>query len=158
MRFEPVIGWEANLRVHHGLGEIAGVVTDSSGLVYIFHRGPCPVFVADSHGNLLNAWGESQFVRPHGIVPVSPEREEAFLPPKNVTPAGGFKLLGQNAEFVERTLDFIGVDDPCGGPLLFLRRDDGNDGGDEQQGEADRHRRKDDAVEIAVADRHATKL
>ncbi len=49
------------------LTEAVGVAVDSQDRVFVFDRGPHPVLIFDSHGKFLNAWGEDQFVRPHGI-------------------------------------------------------------------------------------------
>lgn len=47
--------------------EAVGVATDSHDRVYVFNRGEHPVIVFDADGRFLRAWGEGQFVRPHGI-------------------------------------------------------------------------------------------
>jgi DNA-binding beta-propeller fold protein YncE len=47
--------------------EAVGVATDSQDRVFVFNRGEHPVCVFDRDGKFLNAWGEGQFIRPHGI-------------------------------------------------------------------------------------------
>lgn len=47
--------------------EVAAVATDSKDRVFVFHRGPRPVMVFDRDGAFITSWGESCFVRPHGI-------------------------------------------------------------------------------------------
>lgn len=64
--------YEANSAWHQmpdgwTLNEAVGVAVDSQDRVFVFDRGPHPVLIFDSEGNFLNAWGEDQFVRPHGI-------------------------------------------------------------------------------------------
>jgi DNA-binding beta-propeller fold protein YncE len=48
-------------------GEAVGVACDSLDWVYVFVRGPVPVLVFDRDGSLRNTWGETAFIRPHGI-------------------------------------------------------------------------------------------
>jgi DNA-binding beta-propeller fold protein YncE len=64
--YEPVVAWE---RLPEGwdFHEAVGTATDSQDRVYIFTRGEHPVIVLDRDGNFLSAWGEDQFVQPHGI-------------------------------------------------------------------------------------------
>jgi DNA-binding beta-propeller fold protein YncE len=47
--------------------EVTAVATDSQGRVFVFNRGDHPVAVFDQEGELLFAWGEGLFNRPHGI-------------------------------------------------------------------------------------------
>ena len=49
------------------LTEAVGVAVDSRDRVFVFDRGPHPVLIFDREGNFVDAWGEDQFVRPHGI-------------------------------------------------------------------------------------------
>ena len=49
------------------LTEAVGVAVDSQDRVFVFDRGPHPVLIFSSDGTFLDAWGEDQFVRPHGI-------------------------------------------------------------------------------------------
>lgn len=49
------------------LTEAVGVAVDSRDRVFVFDRGPHPVLIFDREGNFIDAWGEDQFVRPHGI-------------------------------------------------------------------------------------------
>ena len=53
--------------------EVAGVAVDRQDRVYVFNRGEHPVCVFDSDGTFLSSWGESFFVRPHGIS-IGPDR------------------------------------------------------------------------------------
>jgi len=50
-------------------GRVSAVAVDSSGNVYVFHRGPKadPIVVFDSSGKYLRSWGKGQFGSPHGI-------------------------------------------------------------------------------------------
>jgi DNA-binding beta-propeller fold protein YncE len=44
------------------------VACDSKDRLYVFNRGGHqPVIVFDQNGEFLHSWGESQFIRPHGI-------------------------------------------------------------------------------------------
>ena len=52
-------GWSWN--------EATSVAVDSQDRVFVFNRGEHPVIAFDSSGKFLNAWGEGQFTRPHGI-------------------------------------------------------------------------------------------
>jgi DNA-binding beta-propeller fold protein YncE len=47
--------------------EVADVAVDSKDRVYVFTRGTRPLIIFDRDGNVLSAWGEDQFQRPHGI-------------------------------------------------------------------------------------------
>lgn len=47
--------------------EVTAVATDSQDRVFVFNRGDHPVAVFAPDGSPLFAWGEGQFVRPHGI-------------------------------------------------------------------------------------------
>lgn len=66
LQFEPVVDW---LKVEDGLDliEAVGVACDSQDRLFVFNRGRQPIVVFDSDGNRVDAWGEEQFVRPHGI-------------------------------------------------------------------------------------------
>jgi sugar lactone lactonase YvrE len=65
LEFEVVEGWE---RMPEGWAftDAAGVAVDSSDRVYVFCRGTHPVIVFDKDGKFLDAWGDGEFVRPHG--------------------------------------------------------------------------------------------
>ena len=65
-RYEPIPGWE-QLPSGWSFYEAVGVACDSRDRVYVFNRGEHPMIVFDSDGQFLNAWGEGQFARPHGI-------------------------------------------------------------------------------------------
>jgi DNA-binding beta-propeller fold protein YncE len=65
-RYRVEQGW-GRLPQGWSLVEIAGVATDAAGNVFAFNRGEHPVIVFDPAGNFLRAWGEGEFVRPHGI-------------------------------------------------------------------------------------------
>ncbi len=64
--FAPVPRWE-QLPPGWKFVEAVGVATDSRERVFVFNRGEHPVIVFDREGKFLYAWGEGQFVRPHGI-------------------------------------------------------------------------------------------
>jgi DNA-binding beta-propeller fold protein YncE len=64
--FAPLPGWE-QLPDGWKFVEAVGVATDSRDRVFVFNRGEHPVIVFDRDGRFLQAWGEGQFVRPHGI-------------------------------------------------------------------------------------------
>ncbi len=64
--YEAVPGWE-QLPENWTFVEAVGVACDSQDRVYVFNRGEHPVIVFDRDGKFLHAWGEGQFVRPHGI-------------------------------------------------------------------------------------------
>jgi DNA-binding beta-propeller fold protein YncE len=53
------VGWE--------LGEVTSVATDSQDQVYVFARSRQPVMVFGPEGDFRFAWGEGEFVGPHGI-------------------------------------------------------------------------------------------
>jgi DNA-binding beta-propeller fold protein YncE len=50
-------------------GRVSAVATDSSGEVYVFHRGPKadPLVVFDNKGKYLRSWGKGMFGNPHGL-------------------------------------------------------------------------------------------
>src|SRR5438094_2707309 len=64
--YAPVLNW---LRWPEGwnIAEVTAVATDSRDRVFVFGRGNHPVTVFECGGGFLFAWGEQQFVRPHGI-------------------------------------------------------------------------------------------
>ena len=64
--FEPFPAWEL-LPAGWKFVEAVGVATDSRDRVFVFNRGEHPLIVFDRDGKFLDAWGEGQFVRPHGI-------------------------------------------------------------------------------------------
>ena len=64
--YQPLPGW-GRLPAGWSFVEAVGVATDSQDRVYVFNRGEHPLIVFDRDGTFLNAWGEGQFVRPHGI-------------------------------------------------------------------------------------------
>jgi DNA-binding beta-propeller fold protein YncE len=65
-RFEADADW-ARMPAGYSWTEATAVATDLEDRVYVFNRGDHPVMVFDDDGNFLHAWGEGQFVRPHGI-------------------------------------------------------------------------------------------
>lgn len=73
MRFRAVPNW-GHLPDGWTLREVAGVATDSQDRVYVYNRGDHPVIIFDTDGNFLDAWGQGQFVRPHGIT-ITPSDE-----------------------------------------------------------------------------------
>ncbi len=66
MEYKPSPGW-GHLPQGWSFVEVAGVATDSHDNVYVFNRGKHPMMVFDKDGNFLHAWGEGEFVRPHGL-------------------------------------------------------------------------------------------
>ena len=65
-RYAVVPGW-GELPDGWSFLEVAGVATDSQQRVYVFCRGEHPLIVFDRDGKFLQAWGEGEFVRAHGI-------------------------------------------------------------------------------------------
>jgi sugar lactone lactonase YvrE len=76
IEYEVFEGWE-QLPEGWSFTEVAGVAVDSRDRVYVFCRGEHPVMVFDKEGKFLDAWGEGEFVRPHGIY-MTPQ-DELFL-------------------------------------------------------------------------------
>ena len=66
IEYEVIKGWE-QMPEGYAFVEVAGVACDSKDRVYVFCRGKHPIIVFDKEGKFLNAWGEGQFVGPHGI-------------------------------------------------------------------------------------------
>jgi len=66
LEYEVIEGWE-QMPEGWSFVEVAGVACDSRDRVYVFNRGAHPVIVFDKEGRFLNAWGEGEFVGPHGI-------------------------------------------------------------------------------------------
>jgi len=50
-------------------GRVSSAATDSSGLVYVFQRGPKadPMVVFDAKGKYIRSWGKGLFGSPHGL-------------------------------------------------------------------------------------------
>ena len=55
--------WPASWQI----SEVTAVATDSEDRVFVFSRGDHPVAVFDPGGELLFAWKDIPFTRPHGI-------------------------------------------------------------------------------------------
>ena len=66
LEYEVIEGWE-QMPEGWSFVEVAGVACDSQDRVYVFNRGAHPMIVFDKEGRFLNAWGEGEFVNPHGI-------------------------------------------------------------------------------------------
>lgn len=64
--FELVANWP-KLPSGFELGDCFGGVVDSKDRIYLSNRGPHPVVVLDTEGNLLSTWGEGLLKMPHGI-------------------------------------------------------------------------------------------
>lgn len=64
--YELADGW-AKLPEGESFVDVSGMAIDSEDRVYVFNRGAHPVMVFDREGNLLSAWGNGLFDRPHGI-------------------------------------------------------------------------------------------
>ena len=65
--YSPVPSW---CKLPYGMtfkNDATSVAVDSKDNVYVFCRGPVPLFIFDSEGNYINSWGEGEFLRPHGI-------------------------------------------------------------------------------------------
>ncbi|MBP1719650.1 MAG: repeat family protein, partial [Deltaproteobacteria bacterium] len=69
--YEVLVDW-AKLPEGWSFLEVVDMAVDEKDRVYIFSRREHPVTIFDSEGNLLNAWGEGLFQRPHGIT-IDPE-------------------------------------------------------------------------------------
>ena len=64
--YNVVDGW-GKLPYGHEFGQVAGVATDSEGMVHLFNRSNHPIQIFDPDGNFVRAWGEGLFSSPHGI-------------------------------------------------------------------------------------------
>ena len=67
LNYSPVPNW---CKLPYGMtfkNDATSVAVDSKDNVYVFCRGPVPLFIFDSEGNYINSWGEGEFLRPHGI-------------------------------------------------------------------------------------------
>jgi DNA-binding beta-propeller fold protein YncE len=53
--------------LRHPWGEVSGVAVDRWGRIWSLDRGDVPVQVFDREGQLLQAWGQGRFRRPHQI-------------------------------------------------------------------------------------------
>jgi DNA-binding beta-propeller fold protein YncE len=49
------------------LRDVAAVAVDRHDRVYVFNRGTHPMVVFDRDGNVVDAWGDGIFTRPHGL-------------------------------------------------------------------------------------------
>ena len=58
-------------------GNTSHVAADSQGRVYVYQRKDPPVLIFDGDGNLVDSWGDGQFVDAHGIF-ITPG-DEVFL-------------------------------------------------------------------------------
>ncbi|MEX0724686.1 MAG: peptidyl-alpha-hydroxyglycine alpha-amidating lyase family protein [Planctomycetaceae bacterium] len=65
-QYVAAAGW-GELPAGWSFVEATSVAADSNGNVFVFNRGEHPVIVFDRNGQLLRAWGEGSFTRPHGI-------------------------------------------------------------------------------------------
>ena len=65
-QYRPVPGWD---RIPQGwkFVDVAGIAVDSRDRLFVFNRGEHPIIVFDSDGNVIDAWGEGRFTRPHGL-------------------------------------------------------------------------------------------
>ncbi len=64
-RYELVEDW-AKLPGGWSFVDVGGISIDADDKIYILNRGPHPVVMMDTEGNLLGTWGEGYFKRPHG--------------------------------------------------------------------------------------------
>jgi outer membrane protein assembly factor BamB len=74
--FEVVQAW-AKLPEGLSFTEVVGVAADSRDRIYLFCRGDHPIIVFDKEGEFLDAWADTNFVRPHAIHITS--KDEVFL-------------------------------------------------------------------------------
>jgi DNA-binding beta-propeller fold protein YncE len=65
-RYKPVADWP-QLPKDLALGPVAGVATDSTDRVYVFHRGKQPILVFDKEGKFLRSWGDDLVKTAHGL-------------------------------------------------------------------------------------------
>lgn len=65
-RYEPVADWPT-LPEGRQLGPVAGVASDTSDRVYVFHRGKQPILVFDKDGKFLRSWGDDLVKTAHGL-------------------------------------------------------------------------------------------
>jgi DNA-binding beta-propeller fold protein YncE len=108
------------------LVEVTGVATDSLGRVYVFNRGQHPVAIFSAQGDFISSWGESVFVRPHGIT-IGPDDavycvDDLDHTVKKFTPEGQLILtLGTSGQFSDTgatTVDFRNIQ-RAGPPFNF---------------------------------------
>ncbi len=64
--YELLDNW-AELPEGEAFVDVSGLAVDAQDRLYVFNRGRHPVMVFNRDGKLLQAWGEGQFSRPHGI-------------------------------------------------------------------------------------------
>ena len=65
-QYRPVPGWETMPEDWRFI-DVAGIAVDSKDHLFVFNRGKHPIIVFDRDGNVIRAWGEGDFVRPHGL-------------------------------------------------------------------------------------------
>jgi len=65
-RYEAFVDWP-QLPDGWSFVEATSVAVDRQGRTFVFNRGEHPVIVLDHAGAVVDHWGESRFVRPHGI-------------------------------------------------------------------------------------------
>lgn len=86
MRYELVENWvkpPAGVR----LGDVTGLDIDAEDRVYLFCRGPNPVVVMDTEGNVTATFGHGDFTMPHAI---------------QVTPRGEILATDANAHMIRK--------------------------------------------------------
>ena len=66
LTFEAEPGWP-QIPPEAGFVEAVGVAVDSQDNVHVFARADIPVLVFKPDGDFIRGWGQSEFVRPHGI-------------------------------------------------------------------------------------------
>lgn len=64
--YEELADW-AQLPKGWSFHEVPDVAVDAQDRVYVFGRGEHPMMIFEADGSFVNAWGEGQFVRPHGL-------------------------------------------------------------------------------------------
>jgi streptogramin lyase len=64
--YRVVAGWpDASHPIR--FGQVSAVATDSSGDVFVFHRGERPIAVFDRAGTFLRSWGDGLVKKAHGL-------------------------------------------------------------------------------------------
>lgn len=65
--YEPVANWGRLPMGFSFNGDATAVAVDSEDLVYVFNRGPRPILIFDSSGELCGGWGDGEFDNAHSI-------------------------------------------------------------------------------------------
>jgi DNA-binding beta-propeller fold protein YncE len=65
-QYQVVPNW-LQLPEQSKLGPVAAVATDSTGRLYVFHRGKQPIMVFDKQGKFVRSWGDDLVKTAHGL-------------------------------------------------------------------------------------------